>query len=152
MSVGPVGPGNKLYQIFDIVFDLKYHLDHFWPQNFLKEMKFVNLLFFLWWCQIVLGVKLSSLHGRCQIVLFCMMVSNCPRCQIVLFAFMVSNCPTCHYGVKLSEVSNGSRIPQSPMYTNGPSSIHAHTDIYGSLCLCTSGLHSSGARKLRCEE
>ena len=34
-------------------------------------------------CQIVRGVKLSSLHGRCQIVLFCMMVSNCPRCQIV---------------------------------------------------------------------
>ena len=44
-------------------------------------------------CQIVRGVKLSSLHGRCQIVLFCMMVSNCPKCQIVL-------------GVKLSAVSN----------------------------------------------
>ena len=56
-------------------------------------MKFVNLSFLLWWCQIVLGVKLSSLHGRCQIVLFCMVVSNCPGCQIVLLAWLVSNCP-----------------------------------------------------------
>ena len=78
-------------------------------------------------CQIVRGVKLSSLHGRCQIVLFCMMVSNCPRCQIVrgvklsslpswcqivLLAIMVSNCPKCQMvlGVKLSAVSNGPRI------------------------------------------
>ena len=55
-------------------------------------------------CQIVRGVKLSSLHGRCQIVLFCMMVSNCPRCQIVLLAWSVSNCPRCQIvlGVKLS--------------------------------------------------
>ena len=48
-------------------------------------------------CQIVRGVKLSSLHGRCQIVLFAIMVSNCPKCQMVL-------------GVKLSAVSNGPRI------------------------------------------
>ena len=55
-------------------------------------------------CQIVRGVKLSSLHGRCQIVLFCMRVSNCPRCQIVLLAWSVSNCPRCQIvlGVKLS--------------------------------------------------
>merc|ERR1712223_2153404 len=55
-------------------------------------------------CQIVRGVKLSSLHGRCQIVIFCMMVSNCPRCQIVLLAWSVSNCPRCQIvrGVKLS--------------------------------------------------
>ena len=48
-------------------------------------------------CQIVLGVKLSSLPSWCQIVLLAIMVSNCPRCQIVL-------------GVKLSSVSNGPRI------------------------------------------
>ena len=60
-------------------------------------------------CQIVRGVKLSSLHGRCQIVLFCMMVSNCPRCQIVLLAWSVSNCPRCQIvcGVKLSHHQKG---------------------------------------------
>ena len=48
-------------------------------------------------CQIVLGVKLSSLPSWCQIVLLAIMVSNCPKCQMVL-------------GVKLSAVSNGPRI------------------------------------------
>ena len=48
-------------------------------------------------CQIVLGVKLSSLPSWCQIVLLAIMVSNCPKCQMVL-------------GVKLSVVSNGPRI------------------------------------------
>ena len=58
----------------------------------------------LWWCQIVLGVKLSA-------------VSNCPPCmvgvklsyfawwcQIVLGVKLssVSNCPLCLHGVKLS--------------------------------------------------
>ena len=58
--------------------------------------------------QIVLGVKLSSLHGRCQIVLFCMMVSNCPRCQIVLGVKLSSLHGRCQIvlGVKLSSVSN----------------------------------------------
>ena len=55
-------------------------------------------------CQIVRGVKLSSLHGRCQIVLFCMMVSNCPRCQIVLGVKLSSLHGRCQIvlGVKLS--------------------------------------------------
>ena len=59
-------------------------------------------------CQIVRGVKLSSLHGRCQIVLFCMMVSNCPRCQIVLGVKLSSLHGRCQIvlGVKLSSVSN----------------------------------------------
>ena len=59
-------------------------------------------------CQIVLGVKLSSWHGRCQIVLFCMMVSNCPRCQIVLGVKLSSLHGWCQIvlGVKLSSVSN----------------------------------------------
>ena len=48
-------------------------------------------------CQIVLGVKLSSLPSWCQIVLLAIMVSNCPKCQMVL-------------GVKLSAVSNCPRI------------------------------------------
>ena len=48
-------------------------------------------------CQIVRGVKLSSLPSWCQIVLLAIMVSNCPKCQMVL-------------GVKLSAVSNGPRI------------------------------------------
>ena len=38
-------------------------------------------------CQIVLGVKLSSLPSWCQIVLLAIMVSNFPRCQIVLRSF-----------------------------------------------------------------
>ena len=59
-------------------------------------------------CQIVRGVKLSSLHGRCQIVLFCMMVSNCPRCQIVRGVKLSSLHGWCQIvlGVKLSAVSN----------------------------------------------
>ena len=59
-------------------------------------------------CQIVQGVKLSSLHGRCQIVLFCMMVSNCPRCQIVRGVKLSSSHGRCQIvlGVKLSAVSN----------------------------------------------
>ena len=59
-------------------------------------------------CQIVRGVKLSSLHGRCQIVLFCMMVSNCPRCQIVRGVKLSSLHGRCQIvlGVKLSAVSN----------------------------------------------
>ena len=68
----------------------------------------VKLSYFAWWCQIVLGVKLSSvsncplcLHGVklsylplwCQIVLGVKLssVSNCPRCQMVLGSFS-SNC------------------------------------------------------------
>ena len=59
-------------------------------------------------CQIVRGVKLSSLHGWCQIVLFCIMVSNCPRCQIVLCVKLSSLHGRCQIvlGVKLSAVSN----------------------------------------------
>ena len=68
-------------------------------------------------CQIVLGVKLSSLHGRCQIVLFCMMVSNCPRCQIVLGVKLSSLHGRCQIvlGVKLSH------HPTWPRYQGGPS-------------------------------
>ena len=55
-------------------------------------------------CQIVLGVKLSSLPSWCQIVLLAIMVSNCPKCQMVL-------------GVKLSAVSNGPRIIICRAYT-----------------------------------
>ena len=73
-------------------------------------MRFVNLSFFVIIvsncprCQIVLSVKLSSLHGRCQIVLFCMVVSNCPRCQIVLGVKLSSLHGRCQIvlGVKLS--------------------------------------------------
>ena len=55
-------------------------------------------------CQIVRCVKLSSLPSWCQIVLLAIMVSNCPRCQIVLGVKLssVSNCPPCMVGVKLS--------------------------------------------------
>ena len=100
------GPHIKTYLISWQLFGPKISLEiHCWPiTTFFKTV----------------GENFS----QCQIVLFCMMVSNCPRCQIVLgvklsslpswcqivlLAIMVSNCPKCQMvlGVKLSAVSNG---------------------------------------------
>ena len=67
-------------------------------------------------CQIVLGVKLSSLPSWCQIVLLAIMVSNCPKCQMVL-------------GVKLSAVSNGPRINPNNVWKKAPRC--KYTNVFG---------------------
>ena len=56
-------------------------------------------------CQIVRGVKLSSLPSWCQIVLLAIMVSNCLKCQMVLGvrSSAVSNGPRIHFGTLIAE-------------------------------------------------
>ena len=91
------GPHIKTYLISWQLFGPKISLEiHCWPiTTFFKTV----------------GENFS----QCQIVLFCMMVSNCPRCQIVLGVKLssVSNCPLCLQRVKLSNLPLWCQIVRS---------------------------------------
>ena len=103
------GPHIKTYLISWQLFGPKISLEiHCWPittffktvgENFsqCQIVLFCMMVSNCPRCQIVLGVKLSSLPSWCQIVLLAIMVSNCLKCQIVLGVKLsaVSNCPRC---------------------------------------------------------
>ena len=99
---GSVGPGNGLYYFFRIIFDLKYHLDHFQPQNYLRKIKFANLSFLY---DVVKLSTVSNCPHRYDGAKLSK-VSNCPSVKLSSFVLMVSNCQHCQIvrSVKLSSL------------------------------------------------